>query len=250
MIQIHTTLRSDYSGSELVGVWQDPSRIVSDRVPIVLCHGATGSALDWYDPEPPAGGRFQAAGVTRRDMVAFGADLGGTLTWGNDASIDAIDDLLLFGADADNYATRTNKVALIGHSMGAAVALNWAWRNISKVAGVGLVLPAIDLEGIHTRDPAGLASTLESAYGGETEFFDALDEHDPIRNTDLISQFADLVRIWYSTDDTIIVPDEVLAFAEASGVEAISVGAAGHTLNWNEQQVLDWFVPTVRSAAR
>lgn len=235
-------LRTGYTdhGSELVGVWHGSKP--TGGVPVILVHGYLADALQWYTP---ASSGTTAPQIGAANLTAFGSDLGGPATWGNDAMIAAIDDQIAWGAAT--YGTRTDKVALYMGSHGAT-ALNWIWRNPSKLAAGALTIPAVSLQGLHDRDPAGLGirSSIEAAYGGLAGYQAALATHDPSHpnNTALLAPLAERLRLWYSSNDNVIAPAEVTAFAAATGIKAISVGAQGHSLGPTaNQDVLDWLIP-------
>lgn len=224
---------------ENVSVWRGHGSRVGD-VPLILCHGFLGTASQWYDTSSQILRVSRGAGEA--DLVAYGADLGGLSTWGNDAFIAAFDDVVDWGAA--NYGTRTDRVAVYGTSMGGC-ALNWVWRNLEKVVACALTIPVVDLEGVHDRDPLGLAAFIETAYGGLSGYEAALPDHDPSYpdNAELLASISDRVRVWYSENDNVIDATEVETFAELTGIAAVNVGSVGHSVNFDQQQVLDWLIP-------
>lgn len=235
-------LRTGYTdhGSELVSIWHGSRP--TGGVPVILVHGYLADALQWY---VPASSGTTAPQIGGANLTAYGSDLGGPATWGNQAMIDAIDDQIAWGAAT--YGTRTDKVALYAGSHGAT-ALNWVWRNPSKLVACALTIPAVSLQGLHDRDPVGLgiAASIEAAYGGLAGYLAALPTHDPSHpnNTAQLAPLKDKLRIWYSTNDNVIDPQWVTAFAAATGITAVSVGAQGHSLGPTaNQDVLDWLIP-------
>lgn len=240
MLGYLSTLVTGYGSrsSEEVSVWGGVN--LEDKVPLILCHGFLGDASQWYDR--PGQVILVARQCGYSELAGFGADLGGLSTWGNDDFIDAVDDVIAWAGTT--YGTRTDRVAIYGTSMGGC-SLNWVWRNLDRVAACALTIPVVDLAGIHERNPIGLATFIEDAYGGAEEFEDALPTHDPSYpdNAELLASISDRVRIWYSEDDNVIDAAEVEAFAELTGVTAVNVGSVGHSVNFEQQQVADWLIP-------
>lgn len=242
------TLRTGYGAGrtgELVSVWT--GRSPAGKVPLILCHGFGADATQWYDRPDQNFGVARACGDG--DLAAFGPDLGlgtnGLYNWGHDDTVatgGAIDDAIDWAASV--YGTRTDKVGLYGTSMGGT-SLGWCWRNPDRLAAAVFTIPAVALQGIHDRNPIGLAPFIETAYGGLTALVAAYPTHDPSHptNTAQLAALADRIRIWYSTDDNVVAPAEVTAFAAATGIEATAVGAVGHSMAFDQQPVLDWLIP-------
>lgn len=238
--------------SENVTVWTGTRHPVG-TVPTILCHGLLGTATQWFDQLGVLStyvGRLLAS----RGFISIGPDLGlgtaGSNNWGHDDVVNpggAIDDAISWAASV--YGTRTDKVAIYGTSMGGT-AINWCWRNPDKVAAAVLTLPAVALERIRARDPSGLGALIDQAYAGEGGWAASASTHDPSHpdNVAKIVPFAHDVRIFYSGDDAIILPDEVEDFAAATGVEATNVGNIGHSLEFDHQPLLDWLVPRLQWA--
>lgn len=211
-------------------------------VPLILCHGFAADATQWYDAA--LGTNFVARNSAAAGVTCVGADLDGLSPWGRDGFIDSIDDAIAWAAS--NYGTRTDKIGIYGVSMGG-LALNWIAANPNKLAAAALTLPVCQLDAIRDRNPGpGIGPAIDAAYGGIGPYEAALlttPSHDPMRNSALLAPVADRIRLWYSSNDTTVLPAEVTAFAAATGITAVDVGAVGHSLAWDQQQVLDWLIP-------
>lgn len=230
---------------ELISVWT--GRSPAGKVPVILCHGFGADATQWYDRPDQNFGIARACGEA--DLAAFGPDLGlgtnGLYNWGHDDTVatdQAIDDAIVWAAAT--YGTRTDKVGIYGTSMGGTC-LGWCWRNPGRLTAAAFTIPAVALQGIHDRNPLGLASFIETAYGGLAGLVAAYPTHDPSHpnNTAQLAAIADRIRVWYSSNDTVIAPAEVTAFAMATGIEATNAGAVGHSMAFDQQPVLDWLIP-------
>lgn len=211
-----------YTGTETSVVFH--GRQAPGGTPVILCHGVLSTSRQFFDAE----GRVNRELADLYEVTSGSGDLGGLSTWGNDASIAGVDSLVSYmGA---NFGTKTARVAIYGTSMGGLTALNWAMRNPTKVVAVGLTAPAVALQGIHDRDPIGLASLIETAYTNQAGYLAALPTHDPshANNRDVIRALGPRTRIWYSTDDNVIAASEILAYAGWSGCALDSMGAIGH----------------------
>lgn len=221
-----------------------PSRPPSTpRRAVIYCHqnGGTANSLT------AGASYFEFVPNTLRAHVVAG-DLAGTATWGNDASVAALDDMvdLLLASSSNAVANNaagacrsaSDKVILYGGSMGALTALNHLQANASKVAAVFAVIPTIALDAAHDADPerfTDAAATIEAAYGGSAGYEAAIASHDPSQNTAAIAATGVPIHLWYSTNDTLVLPAEAEAFAAAVGAtcELHSMGAVGHTFNYS-----------------
>lgn len=139
-------------------------------------------------------------------------------------------------------ATRTDQVFLLGISMGGASVLNWVrnWQNtaagsgndfanLSKVAAIGLILPALDMEDIVDNNRnAGVASSIVNGYSGYTGGWAT---QGPTANpANYAAGYSGVpIRIWYSTDDPICFEPSLTAFGAACGATMTSLGAVSHT---------------------
>jgi len=126
---------------------------------LVLVHGAGGSHLDWPAPLRRLGG----ANVYALDLPGHGRSEGA-----GRSSIAAYRDFLLAFLDALSL----ERAIVVGHSMGGAIALDFALRYPDRLAGLILVgtgarlrvLPAI-LSGLLTDFEATVDLVLDYAFG-------------------------------------------------------------------------------------
>jgi pimeloyl-ACP methyl ester carboxylesterase len=128
--------------------------------------------------------------VAQRGIVNYAGDFGGISTWGNNSAVSTI------GEAVDYLAASLGAVGpihMLGGSMGALNVLNYAKRFPADVASLTLIIPLVALDAFHDENRGGYAT-----------------------------------RIYYSTNDPLCLPAEVLAFATAIGAEPISLGAVGH----------------------
>jgi hypothetical protein len=135
--------------------------------------------------------------------------------------------------------------------MGGLLALNWAWRNANKIRAMVLRAPVVAMEDFRTRNAGTFGAAMDAAYGGsisQTEY----DDHDPMRNLDLIAPFGDRILIWYGEDDEYIPPAEIEAFAELVGATAIEVPDTTHVgiLNTRVDKSVMWLIQTIRARRR
>jgi hypothetical protein len=180
---------------------------------IVWCHGA-GST---YTPGPVE--KYIANSVGPMVLT----DLGGTLTWGNDASMSRITDAWSWGQTRFPNA-RTDKMVLWGGSMGSLTALLYTLNNAATVAACGVALPIVDPEDVRINNRGGYQSAIEAQYGVGTPVPDA---KRPIQN---IATFPNVpIAMWGSTDDTIGQYALAQTFDNAlTNATLTSMGAQGH----------------------
>jgi pimeloyl-ACP methyl ester carboxylesterase len=164
----------------------------------------------------------------RTGIPTVTADFGGQL-WGNDTQVGP-------GGRMDEAWTllkangaATDKVFLLGVSMGALLCCNWARLNPTKVAAMALVTPAVDLANVHNVTRPDLAAEINTAYTDAAGYAAALPTHNPAQYAASLSGLP--VKAWYSTDDTNVTASTVTAFAAAVGTSAqvVNLGAVGHS---------------------
>lgn len=143
-------------------------------------------------------------------------------TWGNDTFLARMSTVVAW-AEA-----RWTKVHVLAVSMGGCDVLNWVRRNPGRLAGVCLVAPVCKLTALHDRDPGGLGASIESAYGGAAGWVAAQPNRDPFLWTE--EHTRDQLQLWYSADDTVVIPSDVTEFASAVNIDPHEQGNVGHTL--------------------
>jgi pimeloyl-ACP methyl ester carboxylesterase len=189
---------------------------VAGRIPIVYAHGFGGSSGS------EAYKNIAQAADDLRPLAGLGhpvavPDLSGVSTWGNDDSWDALDDTVVWMGT--NLGTRTDKVGLVGESMGALTVLNWAWRNPTKPAAIWLRVPVVNLAAFKTRNEVSFGATIESAYGGAGPYATALPTHDPshANNHPVLAGFRDRAHMWGTLGDEFIPVSELTVFSGLVG---------------------------------
>lgn len=198
----------------------------TNETPVIYCHHATGASTTIIDnlTETNASIRRMVEGLTSRGLPVISNDQSGPSNWSTDLALTRVTGALTrIGAIT---GARTDRVLLLGDSMGATVALNWARANPTLVRAIALVIPVVNLE--HAHDETALAAGIEAAYGGLAGYQAAL----PNKNPALFhSSYVNIpIKFWYSEDDPAAVASEVTDFATATSHEAISMGSTGHTI--------------------
>jgi hypothetical protein len=207
---------------------------------IIYCHGAGGNNVI-------------AGADVRRDLNLYanrghviGAGLlGGGSTWGNAASVSAVDAYLTylnttFGCDV-TYPW------FIADSHGASIVLNWAVRNPTRLGAATLRVPAIALRRLHDANVAGVAAGMETAYTNLAGLEAAYGTRDALHplfiDTYKASGIADRVRLMYNTADPIVTASDVLEFARLTRTPATDMMGPSHD-PWaytDPVEQYDWF---------
>lgn len=192
----------------------------------VTCHGYQGRATDWIATPVPAVNRLAQSGYP----VTL-PDLGGDL-WGNDTAQTKIGDARAYLQGS--AGAKAGKIWLLGYSMGALAALNWARANPTLVAAIVLVEAVIDLADFHDHNASYVAS-IEAAYGGTAGYTAAVAAHNPATHaTDLAGIPIDY---WYSNGDTLIPTAPMMTFCSALGITPRAI--AGDPTHANAPLALD-----------
>jgi pimeloyl-ACP methyl ester carboxylesterase len=128
---------------------------------VVLLHGQDTSLLVWSDPSGSPG---QASIGTALASVGFVCvaifDEGNG--WGNDAAVADIDTARLY---LGTLGCATDKVLLVGASMGAVDALNYTRAHPDRVAAVIGLIPGSDVDDIRDNNRAGTTRRRSTSRG-------------------------------------------------------------------------------------
>lgn len=165
---------------------------------VVAGHDTTGMPYDAllatgrtvYIPfTGPCFGRTLASMVTPTEVTT----LGGT-------GIEAVGHMI---SQAEDDGLDFNTVDLIGGSMGACNAINWAKDNPSLVHRIYCYVPAIEFSSLYDLG-GGIATSLLYAYGGasKTAFMTNSAARDPYRMD--LSSIADKISVVASNPDALI----------------------------------------------
>jgi pimeloyl-ACP methyl ester carboxylesterase len=222
---LHSTFSAGYSGTEKQAFLRPGSfRPATDRKGCLYAWGHNNDALALLSSTYWNGLGRGPAQYNR--TPTFSGDYGGQL-WSNDTALARMDSAWTYFKALSGVADDT--VHLLGISMGALLVLNWARANLSKVASMCLVNPVIDLVDIHDRNIFGFGTEMDGVYGGSGGFATAAPTHSPALNAAAYEPIADRIRAYYGTTDPVVLQATVTDFCEASGAEAVSLGAVGHS---------------------
>lgn len=235
------TLYSDAYLSGQQHVFGAPRKLLGNGTAVgtIYAAGGGGTATSWQTSgtatNPQETNELVEAVVDRTPgwdpayrMCSFATDW----TWGNDTAIDRIQNLYTYAQANHGYSNL--KVHLIAVSMGCTCVLNWAYTYPNRVASISILLPAVDIRDIEANGRATAVNipAPSTAFGD----VDPPVDHNPASHPGAYKDMP--VKIWYSTNDTICVPDTVTAFGAACGAEMVSlgdqppqIGIPGHSLN-------------------
>lgn len=190
---------------------------------VIWCHGATTDATSCRDYSYI--GRLHLTNALAERFPLLSIDAGGPQAWGNPTAVARVDDAVTYLQGTKGAKSGT--VLLVGVSMGALTALNYAKANPSKVAAIVGIIPVIDLNDMVTNDRGpGSAALINTAYGTYSEA-----THGPAYNpATYAASFTTPTRLFYASDDMTCIPAAVTAFDTAcAAAAATSLGALGHT---------------------
>ena len=154
------------------------------------------------------------------ESTIYPTGTGGTgTTCIDDAITQATDD----GLDA-------SAIDLLGVSMGALNALNWAWRNPTKVHRLWGAIPAFNLSAMYDGD-AFLAASMRQVHGGanKTAWLPLSLAYDPYRQTSSVATIASKVALYADRDDTIVPFTTLTTWCSTLGIPLTASTAPGVT---------------------
>lgn len=228
MLAIRTSVGQDRYGP--AGEWDAIFQTMNTgKPPLIWCHGNHGTAVTDFDNY----GTELRLLAQRYTVIA--ADLGFN-AFGNDIGVTRVGQAAAYLAAS--WAS-SGPVVLVGASMGAAVALNYARVHPENVAAVACIIPAVDLD---VPDVHPAADEIDLAYppaydpGNPT-----MAAHSPVLFASALP--ADMpIHLWTSSDDTTVLPATADAFVAARPQTGRTVfGAYGHGgINVAVPLVVDW----------
>lgn len=206
----------NYRGTDDMLLYLPRTGLTAGRIPIIYGHGynqTAGSAQ--HKDTALLADKLRALAALGHPVAV--PDLGGGSTWGSDDSWDAVDDTVTWLGT--NYDTRTDRYFVGGESHGALPVLNNAWRNASKIVGILLLVPVINLAAFKTRNNATFGPAIETAYTNLAGYNAALPTHDPshINQRATLQSLASRAHIWHTTSDEFIPPSEIIDFCSITG---------------------------------
>lgn len=216
---------------------------------VIVAHGYLGDATLAYGTANLAtyGGPAVTAASGGPETVGLAIDAGGAATWGNNASITAVGNAWTWLKAQTALGVKTDKVLLIGGSMGALPVLNWARQNLAQVAAIALIIPVLDLQDCHdnaagrSQNGVNVGATLpnlrtdiEASAGGVGNLTPTYySTHSPAV---FAAQLAGIpIQIWESANDINTNANGITtaaAFAAAAGGTLVNQGVqpgTGHS---------------------
>lgn len=184
------------------------------RYGILYTHGAGGTADALIDYGHATHRTRYAADA---GFTAISSDWGGPQTWGNQVAMDAL--TAGYNYLQNQPGVKPGKVFISGGSMGGLNALNWAARNPTKVAGLSIYIPVIDMAGIHDQNLSGYASYIDNAYAslGGWDTATMASTWSPLHEA-AAGKYAGIpIRINYGLQDPLCLPDRPPQFKDLVG---------------------------------
>lgn len=198
---------------------------------VILLHGQLQAADAWNASTTP-GQSSLATAIAGAGLVCISIYADGP-SWGNDATIADIEATRTY---LGTLGCATDKILLVGASMGALNALNYCRANPTRVAALIGVIPACDLDDIRDNNRASAQANVNTAWSlanGSTSATVPL----PARanptadaNAATIAGSGAVIKLYYSTADTVIPPATVTTLATKLGVTPTVIDTTnGHT---------------------
>lgn len=205
----------------------DPAAQATNPAGVIVTHGR---GVGFSQMVTPGYAERIAIALADAGIPVLCIDAGGTVTWGNDASLTAV----------GNAITRLQSAAvgaglsgthLMGYSMGGLVVLNYARAHSAQIKTISLIAPVVDL--VYSHDTQGAYSAeQQTAFGlgaGSFAGVGIITSHDPMQNTGAHAS-GPPVRMWRASDDTVATTARQDAFMTALGSNGVTtdLGAVGH----------------------
>lgn len=186
-------------------------RTPTDKV-VILVRGFLADATTWA--AQPVVHQLADAG-----FACLGHDFGSFSTWGNDLFLSRMDSVMAY-AEA-----RWAKVYAVAASMGVCDVLNWIRRHPGRLKGATLAAGVCKLGALYDRG-GGWDAIINTAYGSAAAFAAERPYRDPFLWS--TTHTRDPLQLWYSGNDTLVLPSDVIEFATNTLKEPLEQGNVGH----------------------
>lgn len=150
---------------------------------------------------------------------------GGVSNWGAAAAVTSLGNAKTLLQST--YGAKAGAVAGTARSMGFLGLCNKAKANPTHISCLVAFLPVVDPNDVVTNNRGGFAAAVNTAYSTYVEA-----THGATYNpTTYGASLAGLpMQLWYATDDTVAMPERVLAFAALVGASVeLHTLTGGHT---------------------
>ena len=186
-----------------------------NRRGVVLCH-AYQSSLEYVDPTVQFNSMILAAAIASAGFACIAGDFGGD-TLCNDTVVSRIS-AAWTALQSAVQGVKSDKVLLVGVSMGGGSAIRWAQANPTLVAALVGIIPLVDPNDVYQNNRASLQAPIGTAWG--ITFPTPLPTRGQLSLPANEALFTGPQQLWYSTADTTIIPSTVTAYAAATGATA------------------------------
>lgn len=194
------------------------------RCGVILCHGA-GQLSEFIDLATQKSSMKLAAALATAGIPCIAGDFGGNI-WANDVLMSRIDSA--WGVLKDAFPTmRTDKVCLLGVSMGGAAVARYSQLHPASVAAVVGFIPVWDLVGLYVANTGGYQAPIGASWG--------VTPPAPLPATaDVATNAPNAAGIptlaGYSTADQIVKPTWVTSYvAKVGGTAIVTDTVYGHS---------------------
>ena len=238
---------------EISGDW----RRARGQVPIIWVRGFFGNGWTLQRGAGAVSGEVYGRPfrliADRLGLVVASADFaGGSLatTWAVDTVVGTggrIDALITWMGT--NLGTRTDRVIIMGDSMGSLEALNWAWRNHTRVVAIYVRAPIVRFQGFWDANPT-FQGIIDTAWGNHATWLAGLPTHDPAQNMAALSILGPKTFLQYTGQDELIPPTWIVDYAATTGAR-LNYGHGNHEANVfaDGAPVAEWLADRIKSAA-
>lgn len=193
---------------------------------VILVHGS-GAPKQFTDVVQQPSSVTLAATIAGTGIPCIAAEFGGD-AWANNTCMTGID-AAWTTLKAAFPLMRTDKVCLVGVSMGGGAVARWSQLHPTSTAAAVGIIPAFNLKYEYDNIP-GVVAAIEAAWGftGSGNYPAAADT---LANASAASGVP--IKAFYSSNDTTVPSAGITQYINAVGAspasDMVDVGALGHT---------------------
>lgn len=200
-----------------------PNNPRSQNVGVLMFHGS-GHPYAMHDTAQPYS-NILAGLIANAGIPIVSAEFGGQ-AWGNPSAV-SLGDAAITRMNAI-CGTRTDKVIVMGGSMGGYTALRYAKMNPTKVLAVAGLVPLTNMTYFYSNIGGTTDDEIAGAWG--VSVGTTLPSASQIQEVAATAFTGIPIKLWYSGSDAIIRPIDTTNFASsAPTATAVNVGSNGHS---------------------